>query len=71
MGGPDHQCGFFIAIMGPPAGKSTMLNIRLPDRPTAGRYFWAEDVSRMSDDLSEVRGRRSGLYFNPTTSSRN
>jgi len=59
--------GEFVAVMGPSgSGKSTLMNILgCLDRPTAGKYYLAnEDVSIMNKvQLAAIRNRRIGFIF--------
>ncbi len=58
--------GEFVAIMGPSAGKSTLMNILgCLDTPTLGTYLLEGlDVSQLRDDeLAEMRALRIGFVF--------
>ena len=59
--------GEFVAVMGQSgSGKTTMMNIiGLLDRPTGGRYVFADhDVSQFSENArARLRGRALGFVF--------
>ena len=59
--------GEFVAVMGQSgSGKTTMMNmIGLLDRPSSGRYVFAEhDVSKLSENArARLRGRALGFVF--------
>lgn len=56
----------YVAIMGPSgSGKSTMMNILgCLDTPTAGSYILnGRDVSKLDDELAQVRNQEIGFVF--------
>lgn len=61
--------GEFVAIMGHSgSGKSTLMNILgCLDKPSLGNYYLdGRNVAVLEgDELSEIRNKKSGLYFNP------
>ncbi len=69
LAGVDLEIGQreFVAVMGQSgSGKTTMMNIiGLLDRPTGGRYFFADrDVSQLSENSrARLRGRALGFVF--------